>query len=300
MGSEVFGRGIDEFTITFGDGTHDAMTTDFGVVRHVRMITLGKGETRFSENSLYIHIDGDTTKVCVSEMSYNSTFVTAIAFADLSSGLERMGCDPQSGTGEVVLVLLMDSDMPDSTLARAGITATEGITASVQDLGLAYEGIPASGAVRQTIVTVRAAESGLYLRGAGKHTKLGELIGRSTIEAVKASAMENGVSTASRMSIVEMLGSYGYDQNRIFSLSGCTDYSAFLMKVVQKDSDPRALALISAALHVRNEVQWGLLDEETGTEAVMGLIKAGLREPVRGENPLDTLARSVALFFTDP
>lgn len=300
MGSEIIDRGAEEITVTLGKGAHDALSTDLGIVRNIRKIILGNGEAGLSDGEMYIHIDGDATKVCVSELSYNSTFVTAIAFADLTSGLIRIGHDPQSGNGSVVLILLMESDMPDSTLARAGITATEAITASVQDLGLAYDGNPASGSVDQTIVTVCSKDSGLYLRGAGKHTKLGELIGRSTIEAVKASAAENGTTMASRASLVDMLGAYGYDQEKLFAMSGCSDYPKFLDRVISKDSDPKVLALVSSIIHVSNEVQWGLLEPEIGMEVGIGLMRVGLREPVRSDDLMDTLALNVALYFMDP
>lgn len=300
MGTEIINRDADEFSIMFMDEARDGMSTDFGVVHGITKITLGHGETSFTEGSLYIHIDGDATKVGISELSFNSTFVTAYAFAELSAGLMRSGCDAQTGDGEIVLIVLMDSDMPDSTLARAGITATEAITAAVQDLGLAYGGEPASGSVRQTIVTVRSKESGMFLRGAGKHTKLGELIGRSTIEAVKASSSENGLTIANRASLMEMMNGYGYDQDRLHTLSGSEDYSLFLVKVLDKDSDPRAVATVSAALHIYNESRWGLVDNGTATEVVIGLLRIGLREPVRCDGILETIAKNVAMYFVDP
>ena len=300
MGTEVFDSRAGEFVVTLGEGTYDAMSTDTGIVRNIRRITIGRGEAGLSGDTLHIHIDGNAARVCVSESSYRSTAVKAIAFADLSSGLVRIGHEPQSGKGELALILLMDSDMPDSSLARAGITATEAITASVQDLGLAYGGMPASGSVNQTIVTVCSKGSGLFLRGAGKHTKLGELIGRSAIEAVKASAAENGTSIASRMSLSAMMDAYGYDQERLFSMSGSLDYPGFLGRIIEKDSDPKVLVLVSSIIHVCNEVQWGLLDAGTGMEAIIGLMRAGLREPVRSEGLMDTLALNVALYYMDP
>ena len=299
MGTEVFERDADEFSVVFGDTLHDGISTEFGIVQHLRRITIGKGEDRFAEGSLYVHLEGDVSKISISELSYNSTFVTAIAFADLSAGLERSGCDPQSGSGEIVLVVLMDSDMPDHTMARAAITATEGITASVQDLGLAFNGNPASGSVSQKIIAVRSRECGLYLRGAGKHTKLGELIGRSTIEAVKSSAASNGTTIDARRSIIQMLGDYGYDQDRLFKMADMLDYARFLDKVLAKDADSRAVATVSAVIHIHNEVQWGLLDEGTGLEAAMGLMRVGLHEPVRSSSILDSLAQTAVLFFKE-
>ncbi|MBQ7620991.1 MAG: hypothetical protein IJV02_01075, partial [Candidatus Methanomethylophilaceae archaeon] len=67
-----------------------------------------------------------------------------------------------------------------------------------------------------------------------------------------------------------------------------------------KDSEPKVLALVSAIIHVNNEVHWGLLDPDTGMEVGIGLMRVGLREPVRSEGLMDTLALNVALYFMDP
>ena len=85
MGTEVIERDAEEFSIVFGDSLHDAISTEFGIVQQLRRITIGKGEDMFAEGSLFIHLEGDVSKISVTELSYNSTFVTAIAFADLSA-----------------------------------------------------------------------------------------------------------------------------------------------------------------------------------------------------------------------
>ncbi len=105
---------------------------------------------------------------------------------------------------------------------------------------------------------------------------------------------------ASRASLVDMLGAYGYDQEKLFAMSGCSDYPKFLDRVISKDSDPRVLALVSSIIHVSNEVQWGLLEPEIGMEVGIGLMRVGLREPVRSDDLMDTLALNVALYFMDP
>lgn len=292
-----FVRGPEGFSVVF-DSSHDAMSTDSGITKDIRRITIGKGDACTTEGEMYIRIKGDPSMVAVSELSFNTTFVTAIAFADLSAGLERSGCEGQSGQGEVVLILLMDCDMPDHTLARAGITVTEGITAVIQDLGLSYRGISASGATMQTIVTVRANGAAPYLRGAGKHTKLGELIGKSTKEAVRQSASANGIDIRSRMSLTEMMERCGYDQEKIFLLSESCSYSEFIDKVMDKDADPRMLALVSSIIHIANEIEWGLVPEDTGYEAGIGLIRL-FREPVRSGSLMDTLALNLAKYMVD-
>jgi len=259
----------------------------------ISRITAGNDESRFSDGELYIHIDGDPSKFCVSELSFNTTRATAVAFADVSAGLERAGETPQTGSGEISLILLLDESMPDSTLARAGITATEAITAVVQDLRLRYDGINASGSARQDILVVRNNDSPVQVRGAGKHSKMGELIGRSTIEAVSASASENGIDIRFRMSVTEMLAEQGYDQERLFMMSGGNDMPAFLEKALDIDSDPRILGAVSAVLHLNDEAEWGLVDREVAMGAALGIISTAIGPPVHSDGIAETLAATL-------
>ena len=295
--STEFVKGPEGFSIVF-DSEHDAMSTESGIIKGPRKITIGKGDAPTADGEIRIPIYGDPSRVAVSKMSFNSTCVTAVALADLSAGLERSGYEGQSGHGQVVLILLMDCDMPDHTLARAGITVTEGITAVIQDLGLAYDGLPASGSTTQTIVTVRANGAKPYLRGAGKHTKLGELIGRSTKEAVRKSASANRTDIGTRRSLMEMMERYGYDQDKLYRLADCLNYREYIEKLIDNDSDPRMLALVSSIIHIANEIRWGLVPEDTGYEAGIGLIRL-FREPTRSGSLMDTLALNLAKYMAD-
>ena len=301
MGSEFIERAIDCFSIRFEDSSHDVMTTTGqGLILGISEIRFGNEPTSFSGGVLYVHIDGDPTKFQVSEQSFGQTFVKSVAFSDMSSGLERIDAEPQEGTGETVVVVMIDSNMPDSTLARAGITATEAITAAVQDLGMRYSSTRPSGCRRQHILTIRNGASILYLRNAGKHSKLGELIGTTVIESVKESAAANGVDMTTRRSVVGMLSGYGCSQDDLQKLSGCPDPGTFLVKVITKDSEPEALLAVSAVLHIYDNVVGGLFPEQEGLKAAQNVLRAGLREPVGFGSILEILFSTVAAYFMDP
>ena len=301
MGNEYIQKENGELIITFQDWNHDALSTSGGgLFRRIKGIRVGNGESGQTDDDMYIHIDGDAMAACISELSFNGTFVTAVAFADFSTGAMRIGHDPDQGKGEVLLIVLMDVDVPDHTMGRAAITATEAVTVTMQDLGITYDGLTASGSARQNVIIVRNRGSDLHLRGAGNHCKLGELIGKASIQAVKASADMNGVNIFTRSSILAMLADYGYDQNKLFSLSGCPDMAAFIARSIVKDSDPAAVATVSAVIHLHNEVQWGLLSEEDGKKAAMDIMRIGIHEPVGFGGILDVLARTVSYFFMEP
>lgn len=298
MSSEGIEIHNDRISITFHDRKHDAITTaGLGLVRGVGRIEAGGRETSFRDGILYIRTEGRPANFSVSRMTYNTTNVTAVSFADLRSGLERAGKSPQSGMGEILVILILEMDVPDAALARAAITSTEAITASLQDLGLAYDSFSASGSRTQNLVVVCDKGSTLRLRGAGKHTKLGELIGRTTIESVKASAELNGISIASRRSVVSIMASCGYSKSDLFRLSGCEDKESFDQGIALRDSDPKAVGAVSAALHVHNEMVWGLMDERTALTVASEVVRSGLGKDYEGSDPLQMLAISAAHYL---
>ena len=69
--------------------------------------------------------------------------------------------------------------------------------------------------------------------------------------------------------------------------------------MAEKDSDPGALATVSAILHVYNEVQWGLLEEDIGRDVMLRLMKSGLREPVGDGDIIHILASTLAHYYLD-
>ena len=288
MANESVIRTPKGVSIEFNDEFHDALATVCqGLIKSVHKITIGNEPASFSNGVLNVHIDGDPANIAVREMEFNTTKVTAIAFSDLSTGIQRIGHPSGSNGGGTVVVLLLHLKVPDSTLARAAITATEAITAAVQDLGLSCDSMPASGSQRQDIIVIRDCGSGLFLRGAGKHCKLGELIGRSTIESVKESAARNGTDIGSRKSALSMLAMYGYDTVRLSEMSGKN------LSITERDSDPKIIATVSAVIHLYNESRWGLVSEEVASSVGRAVIASGIGEPVEGADLLETLALTV-------
>ena len=271
--------------IDLNDDMHDAIATVAeGMIGSLKRIVISNEPASYREGVLCIHVDGDPFNAEVCELEFGITKVTAVAFSDLSEGIERIGHSPGSAGGGTAVVMIMHLDCPDSTLARAAITMTEAVTAAVQDLGLSYDSMTASGSARQEMVVVRDRGSDLFLRGAGKHSKLGELIGRSTLDSVKGSAAKNGTGIGSRRSVLAMLKAYGYDRDRLEGIAG----KALVM--TQKDSDPKTVATVSAVLHLYNESRWGLVSEEIATKVGTAAIASGIGEPVTGRDLPETLA----------
>lgn len=180
--------------IDLSDADYEVLsTTADGLLKEIREIRINNDEPDHSNGVLNIHIGGSVENISVKVSEFNVTKVKAVAFANLRGGLERAGQNPQEGDGEVLVVMVIDADIPVSTMARACITVTEGITSAIQDLGLRYGDICVSGSKFENVVIVRRKGQSPHLRGAGNHCKLGELIGTAAVESVKESAMKNGV-----------------------------------------------------------------------------------------------------------
>jgi hypothetical protein len=267
-------------TIDLDSGRYRTLTTAYSGVIDVSSIGFNNGESGYSEGRLNLHVSGDPGKVSSSFMEFGRNRVRTFAFADLAGGFERAGCTPQEGSGEVSVIVVIEANVPDSTMARAAITANEGITAALQDLRRRYGGLNASGMVRQdlTIVCNRASE--VSVRGAGNHSKMGEIIGASVIEAVKSSARMNGFEIKDSMTVTKMMESFGYKD----------------VPDIQNDinTDGKFIAVVSSVMHIIDCIRWGLIPEEEGTAAGKDILKSCFGHEAGGQNLSDALAGAIA------
>src|SRR5690606_26978843 len=122
--------------------------------------------------------------------------VTAIATAGVEINAGRAG-DPaayderylanEGESGTINIILLISAKLTPGALARSLITITEAKTAALQELMIdsRYSSGLATGTGTDGIIAVSNAESDIVLTNAGKHTRLGELIGKTVKDAVK-------------------------------------------------------------------------------------------------------------------
>lgn len=128
--------------------------------------------------------------------------VTVLATAGAKSNAIRTGVD--AGTyieehlpaGTINIVLLTNIRLTDAALARALITVTEGKTAALEDLKVRSTYTPevqATGTGTDSIIAV-SGTAGPQASYTGGHSRIGELIGKATYEAVVAAlGKQNGL-----------------------------------------------------------------------------------------------------------
>lgn len=198
--------------------------------------------------------------------------------------------------GTINIILYIDGDLAEPLLARALVTCTEAKTAALQEIqaGSHYSmGIATGSGTDQTIV-VANSESPYYYDSAGKHAKLGELIGKSVKKAVKlALYKQTHLGPKQQHNLFKRLQRFGLSLDYLFE-SYMSEYAADghekfeVLNAFEKYARSNETVVMSALWsHLVDEWLWGLLTDE---ELNLGLVQLGL-VPVEasGTYPADRL-----------
>ena len=254
--------------------------------------------------------------VSVQSRTYKELTVTAIVTGGVETNGGRVG-DPSSyyktaekKYGTINIILVIDADMPPSILARALVTCTEAKTAALQELMAESRyscGLATGSGTDQTIV-VANSESALYLEGAGKHSKLGELIGLAVMAAVKETlGKQSGLTPEYQHNLLRRLRRFGITGDSLWH-----DYEArakkislikprFLHALAEIIAKPGVFALGVSYIHLYDEFLWGLLTEEeihaAGRQFLEEMARcAQVTTPAQGE---EDYMRKMAGFLVD-
>lgn len=320
-------------TSLYGGGYHENFTAVFN-----RDMTQGAGMPCEEFASTYVEsmrivaqkigLDPDRTtgmgtaaqmeNVSVQSRSYKELTVTAIATGGVETNGGRVG-DPASyyktvpkKCGTINIILVIDADLPPGILARALVTCTEAKTAALQELmaDSRYScGLATGSGTDQTIV-VANTESPLYFEGAGKHSKLGELIGQTVIAAVKETlGKQSGLTPARQHNLLRRLRRFGITGDSLWH-----DYEArvkttrfikprFLCVLHALAETPGVFALVVSYIHLYDEFLWGLLTEEEthmAGQAFLTEIAQRAHVPLPAERQDgDDYMRAMAVFLVD-
>lgn len=214
--------------------------------------------------------------VCIETRSFRDLTVTAVATASLEVNGGRAGdpaeyyeeADPKK-PGTINIMLHVNTDMKPGCMARAIVTLTEAKTAAIQELmgsSLYSSGI-ATGSGSDTVIVTANAGSPICLHYAGKHSKLGELIGITVKTAVKrALASHMDLTPATQHSIEKRTFRYGLTREAYKDLyrsrHGARSPEQFERALLELDQDEDLVTLTSLYVHLMDQVSWGLLSEE--------------------------------------
>lgn len=235
----------------------------------------------------------DMANVAIATRSFRELNVAAIVTGGVEGNGGRVG-DPatyyQPGEktavhkpGTINIMLVMDADMPPGTMARALVTCTEAKTAALQELmagSLYSRGLATGSGTDQTIIVANPTSS-LYFEGAGKHNKLGELIGQAVKQAVaEALQKQSGLSPAMQHDMLRRFKRFGLTEDSLqlqYSIennSRTVNREKFVVALRQFAMNPQVVVKSSLFVHLLDQLQWNLFEEKEVVGAANELMAA--------------------------
>ena len=227
----------------------------------------------------------DMENVSVVSESYGRLTVTATVTGGIDVNGGRVG-DPadwheESGVsvpaekgppgGTINILLFISAQLPESALTRALVTCTEAKTAALQELlaPSCYSSGIATGSGTDGTVIVSDLTSPLRLTYAGKHAKLGELIGRTVMRAVKeALFLQTGLGQAQQTDIFSRVGRYGITRDALLA-SDSTVSSDNLDRMGRQGG---FVVMTSLYVHLLDQLSWGLIEPKDAAPAANRLL----------------------------
>ncbi len=244
--------------------------------------------------------------VSVKTEKHGELVVTAIVTAGIETNGGRVG-DPASwdewanrhkkmSHGTINIILLIDAHIPAGTLTRALVTCTEAKTAAIQELmgGSNYSCDLATGSGTDGSIIVGNMDSEMKLSNAGKHSKLGELIGLSVKAAVKdALYKQTGLSPESQHCVLARLKRYGVSVDSLWDIYQTSDTKTvdltkldFIHRIENKCKEDELLAPMSAVIHLLDQYRWELLKKDETKYAIQAILSQ-IGQHYKVEVPLD-------------
>ena len=226
----------------------------------------------------------------VKSASFEELTVTAMATASLEVNGGRVGekatCHERNGQsinlrpGTINIMVFANTDMTPGCMARAMITATEAKTAALQELiaGSLYSSGIATGSGTDNMMIIANAESENLLTYAGKHGKLGELIGITVMAAVKESLSRHmDLSPESQHSMLARLKRYGLTdksfRDKLEMSDNTISVADFMDNLHKIDRNGEVVALTSLYVHLLDQLTWGLLSTEEAISTGEAVLK---------------------------
>lgn len=183
--------------------------------------------------------------------------------------------NPLSGT--INTMVFINRPLTQGAMVRTIVTATEAKTAALQELNVnsRYSDGPATGTGTDQIGVACRITDDPPLTSAGKHAKLGELIGKTVKKAVKKTlSLQNELTPEGQRSVKIHIERFGTDKEKI-KTGICRYLSESTAKILCDNDhivsrDPLTVAAVTALVHLRDKLVWGILPESCLPEIFSG------------------------------
>ena len=219
---------------------------------------------------------------------YKNLEVTAITTAGVRTNASRAG-DPASyyeengKFGTINIIILINAYLSEETLLEAFMTATEAKAVALNDLRIPsqYSNGYATGTGTDGMCVFSNLESENTLTNAGKHSKLGELIGKCVIESVlNAIRKQVWITSKSQSNALVRLNRYTLDINEFYDNLD-EDKSDFIRQLQAEMKKQDNVAVTSSVLNLIDEVGDGLIEGDDAFRLANEIIKNCNSYPVR-------------------
>ena len=214
--------------------------------------------------------------------SFKNVEVTAISTAGVRTNASKAG-DPSSywqengeyHFGTINTILLINVCLDKSTLLDAFMTATEAKTVALNNLKIPsqYSNGYATGTGTDGLCIFSNLDSDDKLTNAGKHSKLGELIGQCVIESVtKAIGKQVWITNKSQSNALVRLNRYALDINEFYEKLTC-DKEQFIRKLQIDARKQENVAITTSILNLIDEVECNLIKKEDALDLAQKILK---------------------------
>ncbi len=202
--------------------------------------------------------------------------------------------------GTINIIVIIDANLEDGALVTASITATEAKTAVLQDLKIEsqYSTNVATGTGTDGISIISNKNSTNHIENAGKHSKLGELIAKSVIDATReALYLQTFMSSEFQTTVLSRLSRFNITFDDFYSESS-VDKLSYASKFYYFNKNKENVAFVSSVINLIDEVNMGLLNLEDIVNPVKILVKSYLdinaEEKIENvDDILDLLVKSI-------
>ena len=236
----------------------------------------------------------DMENMCIVTEKYKNLSVTALVTGGIETNggrvgdeasyiendgkLEKLGSEKQ---GTINIIVSINANLPPRTLTRALVTITEAKTAAIQELleGSKYSHGIATGSGTDGTIVYANLEYKITYDDAGKHSKLGELLGKATKKAVKAAlAKQSGLTPEKQKSIFRRFKRYGVTTEKVWEnyikirpemLNKKLEYVEFIEKI---EKNEKIVALTSLYIHLMDQFDWELLSKKVVEEECLNIL----------------------------
>lgn len=261
-------------------------------VEHLRLIAEAAGLE--PEYATGMGTAADMENVAIVTKQYKDLAVTAIVTGGVEVNGGRAG-DPATyfqpiektgihKPGTINIILVIDADMPPGTMTRALVTCTEAKTAALQELmtGSLYStGLATGTGTDQTIIVANPA-SPLYFECAGKHNKVGELIGLAVKQAVTESLeKQTGLSPDMQHDTLRRFQRFGMTEESLWrrylegaAIDRVLPKEHFIDTLHRLARDSHVVVQASLYVHLLDQLQWNLLTPAEIISAANALLAA--------------------------